>query len=344
VLYVDPPLSRLSGRRHAETAPALVGPRLRLIGDRLARLTPVVAPGKSRRPVRPLTDLLTRRIVRRAVASLSDDVAVTVAATILPVFGAAGERRKVFYATDDFAAGAELMGLDTTWVRRRERAARRDADTVVVVSEHLADKWREDLVAPVVVENGVDDALFREVDGAPWPSDVSLSAPVVGFVGHLSDRIDLALLEAVAARGCSLLLVGPRQLSFELLRVEQLLDRPNVQWVGPKPFADLPSYLRTMTVGVLPYVDSEFNRSSSPLKVLEYLAAGRPAVATDLPAIRRLGDVVRVATAPDAFADAVEAALAAPGDAADADARRAVAATRSWDAAAARFAAAIGIA
>ncbi len=264
--------------------------------------------------MRPLTDFLTRRAIHRAVTSLGGDVAVTVAATILPVFGAAGERRRVFYATDDFAAGARLMGLDDRWVRRREQAARRDADTVIVVSEHLAEKWRTDGVEPVVVENGVDDKLFAGTDTAPLPDDVMLADPIVGFVGHLSDRIDLGLLEAVAGRGCSLLLVGPRQLSFELARVEQLLSRPNVQWVGAKPFLELPSYVRRMAVGVLPYADTEFNRSSFPLKVLEYLAAGRPAVTTDLPAVRGLGEAVVIASGPQAFADAVMAAIQVPGD------------------------------
>jgi teichuronic acid biosynthesis glycosyltransferase TuaH len=343
VLYVDPPRSVLAARRHRESAAALEGPRLRPLGTRLARLTPVVVPGTSRRPIRPITERLTRRAIGRAVRQLGGDVEVTVAATVLPVFGAAGERRRVFYATDDFAAGASLMGLDAEWVARCERQALRAADTVVVVSHHLADKWRSGTVDPVVVENGVDDARFAAADDAPLPDDVTLAPPIAGFVGHLSDRIDIALLEAVAARGVSLLLVGPRQLSFEIGRLDRLLERRNVQWVGPKPFDQLPSYVRVMDVGLLPYADSDFNRASFPLKVLEYLAAGRPAIATDLPAVRAIGDVVRIARSATDYADAVEEALAAPADAEAAAARRATAAGRSWDAAAARFAEAIGI-
>jgi teichuronic acid biosynthesis glycosyltransferase TuaH len=344
VLYVDPPLSVLSGRRHRETAAALEGPRLRLIGDRLARLTPVVVPGKTRRPIRGITDLLTRRAIRRAVHGLGADVAVTVAATVLPVFGAAGERSSVFYATDDFATGAALMGVDAEWVRRRESEAKARADVVIVVSEHLAAKWRTGELEPIVVENGVDEQLFGAADDAPLPTDVTLPRPIAGFVGHLSDRIDLALLEAVADRGTSLLLVGPRQLSFELSRLDDLLRRPNVQWVGPKRFEELPSYVRVMDAGLLPYADSEFNRASFPLKVLEYLAAGRPAIATDLPAIRAIGEVVQVASGGAAFADAVAAAVSSPPDPVAVEARRAAAGARSWESAAARFAAVVGLA
>lgn len=275
---------------------------------------------------------------------LGGDVAVTVAATVQPVFGAAGERRSVFYGTDDFAEGAALMGLDANWVRRRQSEAKARADTVVVVSEHLARTWRTSELEPVVVENGVDDRLFGAADQAPVPTDVTLPRPIAGFVGHLSDRIDLALLEAVVARGTSVLLVGPRQFSFEMSRLDALLRQPNVQWVGPKPFEELPSYVRVMDVGLLPYADSAFNRASFPLKVLEYLAAGRPAIATDLPAVRSIGEVVEVATGGPAFADAVSAALAAAPDPDAIEARRTAAAGRSWDAAAARFAVVVGLA
>jgi teichuronic acid biosynthesis glycosyltransferase TuaH len=343
VLYVDPPVSRWSHRRDRDAAEALRGPRLRPVQPRLARLTPVVLPGRSRPGMRAVTGALTRRAMRRAVRSLGGSVDVVVAATLLPVLDTWPDARRVLYATDDFAAGAELMGIDPAWVQARQQAALAEADTVVVVSEHLASKWRTDTVHPVVIDNGVDVELFASTDDVAPATDVRLPRPIAGFVGHLSDRIDVELLEAVAARGCSLLLVGPRQQTFEFTRVEGLLARPNVQWTGPRAFEELPAYLRTVQVGLLPYVDSEFNRSSSPLKVLEYLAAGRAAVATDLPAVRQLGEVVHVASTPATFADAVERALAAAPDAAEAARRRAAAEARSWSRQAAAFARAIGL-
>jgi hypothetical protein len=60
--------------------------------------------------------------------------------------------------------------------------------------------------------------------------------------------------------------------------------------------------------------------------------------------VRGLGEAVVIASGPQAFADAVMAAIQVPGDLATISARRAVAASRSWDVSAARFAAAIGIA
>jgi teichuronic acid biosynthesis glycosyltransferase TuaH len=208
----------------------------------------------------------------------------------------------------------------------------------------LVDKWAAMGCQPRFIPNGVDERLFADTDRAPLPDDVHLPRPIAGFIGHLSERIDVALLEAVADRGCSLLLVGPRQRTFDLRRIDTLLARPNVRWVGAKPFASLPSYLRVIDVGLVPYADSAFNRGSFPLKTLEYLAGGRAAVATDLPAVRWLQtDLVTVATKPAAFADAVQSALAAPRPAELTRRRAAFAASHSWSQRAAELAAVLGI-
>ena len=122
---------------------------------------------------------------------------------------------------------------------------------------------------------------------------------MVGVVGHLTDRIDISLLEAVVDSGLSLLMVGPRDPRWEPERFERLIASPHVQWVGLKPFAALPGYLRLIDVGITPYQDTAFNRASFPLKTLEYLAAGRGAVSSDLPATRWLQtDLVQVASGP----------------------------------------------
>ena len=127
-----------------------------------------------------------------------------------------------------------------------------------------------------MIPNGCEAEHFATADRASPPQDVHLEGPVAGFIGHMSERIDLAMLEAVASSGVSLLLVGPRQKTFEIAKLDRLLALPNVQWVGPKEFEELPSYLRVIDVGLTPYSQSDFNRASFPLKTLEYLAAGRP--------------------------------------------------------------------
>ena len=109
-----------------------------------------------------------------------------------------------------------------------------------------------------------------------------------------------------------------------------------------KRFDELPRYLQLMDVGIVPYVDSAFNRSSFPLKTLEYLAAGRPVVATGLPSVRWL-ESPDVSIADDAamFADAVAAAVAQPRRECDVRRRQAFAGRHTWDERARAFAAII---
>jgi teichuronic acid biosynthesis glycosyltransferase TuaH len=305
VLYVDPPYSPVTLWRRGGMS-SVRGPRLRRVGDRVARLTPVVLPGMHRPGVHLVTERLMRRILRRTVATLGGRVRATVIASHNVYYGACGEELKVLYATDDFAAGAALMGIGERQILDHERRHADEADLVVTVSPTLADKWRALGQRPVVVPNGCAAEFLASCDDAPVPDDVTLPGPIVGFVGHISDRIDISMLEAVADRGVSLLLVGPRQSTFEPERFDALVGRENVSWVGPKPFSELPSYLRTMTVGITPYADTAFNRASFPLKTLDYLAAGRGVVATDLPAVHWLKtDLVTVARAPEEFADRV---------------------------------------
>ena len=123
--------------------------------------------------------------------------------------------------------------------------------------------------------NGCDAPYFAGVDEVAAAGDVTVPGPVAGFVGHLNSRTDLALLEAVAKAGVSLLLIGPKDPAFEPERFARLLDRGNVAYLGPRPFEELPSYFKLIDVGLVPYGDTEFNRWSFPMKTLEYLAAGR---------------------------------------------------------------------
>lgn len=363
VLYVDPPLSPIAARRIPELADSLAQPRLRLaaepatgpdgevVGHPIARLTPVVGPFPQRRGMSVVTTALVRRAIRRAVGVLGGTVAANICSSPLvptlgpdptpgpfrvpAVAGFGGEigGLQVFWAQDDLVAGAELLGQDAERLRRGEQVLRAAADVIVAANPSVAQHWRDQGEAPHLIPFGVDAAIYEGTDAAPLPDDVDLPGPIAGFVGHLAERIDVRLLEAVADRGISLLLVGPRHPRFEIGRMDALLARPNVAWVGTKAFEDLPSYQRVIDVGLVPYTRSGFNIGSFPLKTMEYLAAGRTVVATDLPATRWLdaGDRIGIADEPEAFADLVEEHLARPRTAADVADRRAFAARHSWE-------------
>jgi teichuronic acid biosynthesis glycosyltransferase TuaH len=332
VLYVDPPTSWAAstgaGLLHAS---AYKSP-LQMVGPSLARLTPVVQPGASRRGLTSVASALTRQHIRHATQRLAGRVQAVVSAWAnFPVFDSAGERLRIYWAQDDYVGGAALLGFNAQRLEAQERGVAEAAHVVIAANPVVAETWRARGLRTVLIPYGADLEAYEDVDRAPPVPDVSLSGPIVGFIGQINDRMDLALLEAIADRGRALLLVGPRSAAFEPQRFGALLQRPNVAWVGSKPFDALPSYLRLIDVGIVPYRDTPFNRGSFPLKTLEYLAAGRPVVATDLPAIRWLAtDLIAIASGPRQFADHVDVMLKGAKSAGERARRRDFAAKHSW--------------
>ncbi|WP_182872793.1 MULTISPECIES: glycosyltransferase [unclassified Microbispora] len=338
VLYVNPPVAVAARRRRPELAGTLARPPLDAAGPGLTLLTVRVPPARTRPGVYPLGVALTRRAVRRALRGLGRRADAVIAANYDDVLGTAEGARTLFYATDDLVAGAPMMGLPVRTMIKAEARQLRKADAVAVVSPALRDRFAALGRAAELVPNGCDVAAYADVDDAPPPPDVPFTpadGPVAGFVGNINERTDIAFLEAVAAAG-PLLLVGPRKPGFAPGRFDELIRRPTVRWVGHKPFGELPSYLRMIDVGLTPYADTPFNQASFPLKTLEYLAAGRAVVSSELPATALLRsepdgrELIRTARSPEEFARAVAEAAREPRTPGLAGRRRAFAARHDW--------------
>jgi teichuronic acid biosynthesis glycosyltransferase TuaH len=349
VLWVDPPVSPATPAEHRPGVGRLLRPMLAAAGPGVVRLTPVVLPGLTRPGIRATTWPLVRAQLRWALRRLGERPHAVVVCSFDDVLGRWGEGVvDVLYGTDDWVAGAELMGLDRGRLEAEERRALDRADVVVAVTPALAERWAGLGADPVLIPNGCDPSSYADVETAAVPeAAAALPGPVVGLVGRVTARIDIGLLEAIVDDGMSLLVVGPLEdPSWEPVRWPALVARPDVLHVGGVPFAELPGYLRAVDVGVTPYRDTEFNRASFPLKTLEYLAAGRAAVGTDLPATRWLAEhtdgLVTIAS-PGDFPAAVRKAADEPRTAELAAARRTAAAAHSWADRADRLATALGL-
>ncbi|MFB9733364.1 glycosyltransferase [Ornithinimicrobium kibberense] len=332
VLYVDPPLSHLGPRHNPRVRPALERPRLREVQPGLVRLTPVVPPRPFRRSVLPLTRRVVRHRIRQAVAELGGEVRAVVSTMLLvDVFDLAPEASHLYWMQDDVATGALHWGMDGATLLRGERRVAAAADAILAASPLAAQRWRSAGHTVHDLPNGCDVSRFL----APAPGksriEVDLPGPVAGFVGHLNERTDLDLLAAVLDEGMSLLLVGPVSSDLDGARLSRILAHPRARAVGPQPFEDLPLWMESVDVGLVPYRTDDFNRYSFPLKTLEYLAAGLPVVSTGLPANDWLGspDIVEADT-PEPFARAARKAVISCADPRLVERRRTFAATHTW--------------
>lgn len=279
VLWVDPP--EPSGR---PWRPGSLRARVEHPRPGLTRVTTPVLPGVTRPVLRGLALTWSGRSVERALRELGVVPQVVLASCTEPVLRRHLDLPSVYYATDDVVAAADLWGISPRLLHEWRESNLRCAGRVLAVSEHLARLLRRDGAPPVVLPNGHA--------GAPTSTsaatvELDLPQPVAAVVGQLNERIDLACLEQVRDLGLGLLVVGPAVFATPAARArfDRLVASPGVRWTGRVPSEELAGYLAASHVGLSPYTDTAFNRSCSPLKTLEYLAAGLPvattAVATD---------------------------------------------------------------
>ncbi|TCD04359.1 UDP-galactopyranose mutase [Erythrobacteraceae bacterium CFH 75059] len=146
----------------------------------------------------------------------------------------------------------------------------------------------------------------------PVPAEVAdLPAPRLGYCGVIDERLDLQLLDELArARPqWSIVMVGP------VVKIDPatLPQRPNLHYLGGRPYDELPAIMRGWDVALMPFALNEATRFISPTKTPEYLAAGLPVVSTAITdVLRQYGQTqaVRIAADPADFVTRCDEALA----------------------------------
>jgi len=204
------------------------------------------------------------------------------------------------------------------------------SDLVLSVSE----AYRRELVpltsAPVItLENGVEFERFALPVGGPLPALAALPRPRCGYLGKLSDLLDVPLLERLADRvPGSLVLAGPLPAEMRA-PLAGLLARPNVHYLGELPYADVPRLLAGLDLGLIPFqAGHRYTTGIHPNKLYQYLAAGLPVVSSPIADVEADPAGLRFAADPEGFEAAVRAALAA---APDREGLRARARAHDWD-------------
>jgi GT2 family glycosyltransferase/glycosyltransferase involved in cell wall biosynthesis len=183
-----------------------------------------------------------------------------------------------------------------------------DADLVVVTSA-----WLEQEVAPraratAMVRNAGDFEFFRTAPAQVFADPEGRR--VIGYFGAIAEWFDVELVRriALARPDCLVLLVGNDTAGAG----DALADLPNVRLTGEVPYLQLPYWLHGFDVCLLPFRVIPLTLATNPVKVYEYLAAGKPVVSVDLPEMAQFDGLVRIGADGPSFVAQVEAALAEP--------------------------------
>jgi UDP-galactopyranose mutase len=220
-------------------------------------------------------------------------------------------RAVVYDCMDELSAFA---GAPTA-LRDLEQALFRKADLVFTGGQSLFEAKRAQHHNVHAFASSVDVRHFEQARTADQePADqMPIAHPRIGFFGVIDERMDYELLACVASArpAWQLVLVGPTA----KVDPESLPKGANIHYLGPKPYAALPSYLAGWDVAMLPFARNDATRFISPTKTPEYLAAGKPVVSTSIrDVVRPYGHqgLARIADTVDEFVAAVDAALAEP--------------------------------
>jgi len=214
--------------------------------------------------------------------------------------------RHVYYTRDNLLAVPY-------WQRhgqRLEPALMRKANLVVSNSPYLMHVARQYNPNAVYIGQGCDLSQFDAAAPHAYPPDLQLiPRPRVGYVGALSStRLNIDWLVSLARQRplWSLVLVGPEDDAF---RQSELHVLPNVYFLGAKPPADLPAYLKHIDVTINPQQRNELTIGNYPRKVDEYLAMGKPVVALRTETMRLFEPHVTLADTLDEFIAGIDHAL-----------------------------------
>jgi glycosyltransferase involved in cell wall biosynthesis len=222
----------------------------------------------------------------------------------------------VYHCVDEIKS-APGMPRDT--IESAERELVRRADLIFATAPKLAESRRRLNRNTFYLSNVADYDHFEKArhPATRVPDDLAqIPEPRIGFVGAISSyKLDFALLRQLARAHpeWSVVLIGEVGEGDPWTDASELRSVPNLHLVGPRPYSQLPAYLKGLRVGILPSRLNDYTASMFPMKFFEYLGAGLPVVSMNLPALRDHADVARLADTPKAFIEAVEAELANGG-------------------------------
>jgi teichuronic acid biosynthesis glycosyltransferase TuaH len=206
------------------------------------------------------------------------------------------------------------------------------ADIAVTNSDFFADYARNTNPNSHMIGQGCDLTRYNDTDGKlKIPDDLKdIKKPVIGYVGFLTEiRLDIEVLVHIAEQKpeWSLVLVGPEDDAFKNSKLHEL---SNVIFLGRKRPDELAEYIKGFDVALNPQIVNPITDINYPLKIDEYLAMGKPTVATKTTFMEYFRDHTYLPSTKEEYVTEIEKALKEDSPQL-AEERIAVASSHSWE-------------
>lgn len=214
--------------------------------------------------------------------------------------------RRVYYCADEYTTWPELEDLPVVAMERMLLGA---VDTVVTTSRALFEAKSSMHPHVIYLPHAVDvDHFAKAADpSTSIPDDVrGLPRPIIGFHGLIRNLIDLDIINTIARLrpAWSVVMIGPTSAD-----APSLPRQPNIHYLGARPYDRIPAYLRSFDACLMPYRLVAASIYTNPVKLREYLAAGKPIVSTRIPEALNFGDLLYLADSASEFVLQLERCL-----------------------------------
>jgi len=252
--------------------------------------------------------------------------------TAADMIGTLDESVVVYHVSDKYDANTMDHATDPALIRRLHEQAIDAADLIFYSGRKLFTEATRGAERSHLLEQGVEYDHWRHVNDGTMEVAAEIARiprPRLGYFGAVEPwLVDQELIKRASQErpDWHWIFIGNRSRGLE---IEQL---PNVHFLPPVPYQELPSYAAGFDVCVLPWeTEQSFTSYGSAIKVREYLATGKPVVISPLPEYEPMRDVLRIARTRDDFIRLIDDALH-ENDAAAAAMRQAAVASGTWDA------------
>ena len=252
--------------------------------------------------------------------------------TAAEVIGRLHESMVIYHVSDKYDANTMDHATDPALIRKLHARAIQAADLVFYSSSKLFDEVTDGRGKSYLLEQAVDFDHWSRLSGSQMEvaDDVEkIPKPRIGYFGAIESwLIDQELIKQASQRRpeWNWVFIGNKSRGLEIE------DLPNVHFLAPVSYEQLPYYAAGFDVCVLPWnTDLPFTSYGSAIKVREYLASGKPVVISPLPEYESMSEVLRIGRTRDQFLNLVEDALHETGSEL-VQARQSAVKNGTWDA------------
>jgi glycosyltransferase involved in cell wall biosynthesis len=211
---------------------------------------------------------------------------------------------KIIYDAMDQLGGFSNV---TSYMLEPEVELIKKSDLILATSHLLFNEKSRLSPNCLLVPNGTEFDHFNYSSENVPDELIDIQKPIIGYYGAISDWLDTELIYNLASArpNWNFILIG----TIETADVSRLKKLGNIFLLGEKPYEILPDYLQHFDTCIIPFRKIPLTEATNPVKLFEFLSAGKSVVATDLDELRYYQEYVRLASSVGEWLEAIELAL-----------------------------------